>query len=110
MSEEHEKFILAIMKIPQNLREFEATLKNEHPPSHWKPQLQALWWDAKGDWNRAHDCVDSLSGQQASWVHAYLHRKEGDFWNADYWYGRAGKRRPSKPLQEEFTDLLTQIL
>ncbi|WP_372973300.1 hypothetical protein [Muriicola sp.] len=98
------------MKIPVNLQEFEATLRNEYPSSQWKPELQAMWWDAKGDWYRAHECVDHLSDRWASWVHAYLHRKEGDLWNADYWYGRAGKRRPSKPLQEEFTDLLNQIL
>ena len=68
----------------------------------WSPAKKALYWDYKGDWDRAHDCVDSLSGKVAAHVHAYLHRKEGDKWNAGYWYNRAGKDFPSISLEEEW--------
>jgi hypothetical protein len=64
--------------------------------------LAALWWDGAGDWNRAHDLAQSVESPEGSWVHAYLHRKEGDFGNADYWYRRAGRRRPATSLDEEW--------
>ncbi len=71
---------------------------------------RALWQDARGDWNKAHDLVGDLSGPDAAWVHAYLHRKEGDLWNADYWYQRANRSRPAQNLQEEWTDLVQFFL
>ena len=98
------------MKLPQNQNEFDATLGNELPPSHWNTELQALWWDAKGDWDRAHALVDNPSTPVGTWVHAYLHRKEGDLWNADYWYARAGRKRPSRSLEEEFNWILSEVL
>ena len=61
---------------------------------------------AKGDWNQAHAQVDHLRDLDSAWVHAYLHRKEGDLWNADYWYARAKKTRPSCSLQEEWENLV----
>ncbi len=98
------------MNTANNQEEFEKSLKEEQPPAHWSAELRALWWDAQGDWSKAHACVDHLSTPGASWVHAYLHRKEGDLWNADYWYGRAGKRRPSHSLAKEFDFILSQFL
>ena len=67
------------------------TLAEDRPPASLTPPLAALWWDAKGDWAKAHGCVDSEDGADAAWAHAYLHRKEGDLGNAGYWY------RPRRP-------------
>jgi hypothetical protein len=76
----------------------------------WKPELLALWYDAKDDWKSAHDQVDQLSGKNAARVHAYLHRKEGDLWNADYWYSKAGEKRPNLSLEEEWEELVNRFL
>lgn len=70
------------------------------------PELKALWYDGKGDWKLAHDQVDHLTSKSASRIHAYLHRKEGDIWNADYWYSKAGEKRPDLSLEEEWEDLV----
>jgi hypothetical protein len=72
-------------------------------------ELKALWYDGKGEWKKAHDQVDHLSGKTAARVHAYLHRKEGDLWNADYWYSKAGEKRPNQTLEEEWQDLVTRF-
>jgi hypothetical protein len=85
--------------------QFTASLANSRPPQ-LPPELLALWWDAKGDWARAHACVDDLETPAAMAVHAYLHRKEGVQWNADYWYRRAGKRYHRSSLEEEHQALL----
>ena len=63
--------------------------------------LQALWHDARGDWERAHGCAQEDPGRDGSWVHAYLHRKEGDLGNAGYWYSRAGQPVPGKSVTLE---------
>lgn len=70
-------------------------------PSGLELALQALWWDAKGDWDKAHQIADKHHDADGSWVHAYLHRKEGDLGNAGYWYRRAGKKMPSKTSLED---------
>ncbi|MGM0945225.1 MAG: hypothetical protein ACQEW9_08580 [Bacteroidota bacterium] len=70
------------------------------------PILLSLWFDAKGNWEKAHDQVDQLEGKDAARIHAYLHRKEGDQWNADYWYRRAGEARPNMTLDEEWEYLV----
>lgn len=74
------------------------------------PILAALWWDGKGNWNKAHDQVDHLPGKDAARVHAYLHRKEGDLWNADYWYRQAGIARPNQSLEQEWESLVRYFL
>ena len=79
-----------------------ATLDRTEPPPGLTPPLAALWWDAKGDWARAHSLVDELETQEAMAVHAYLHRKEGEAWNADYWYERAGKQYHRATLDAEW--------
>ena len=93
-----------------DLQRFETSLAGEGPPVGLTPVLQALWYEGKGDWDRAHRIVQELSGATAAWVHAYLHRKEGDTWNADYWYSHAGRKRPSIPLQTEWQDIVAQLL
>jgi hypothetical protein len=70
------------------------------------PLLAALWWDAQGDWQRAHEIAQAVDTPEGAWVHAYLHRKEGDLENADYWYRRAGRQRPAAPLAAEWAELV----
>jgi len=82
-----------------------ATLDRTEPPPGLTPPLAALWWDAKGDWARAHSLVYELETQEAMAVHAYLHRKEGEAWNADYWYERAGKQYHRATLDAEWAAL-----
>jgi hypothetical protein len=68
----------------------------------WLPCQKALYWDKQGDWDRAHRIVQDVHSTDAAWVHAYLHRKEGDTWNAAYWYSRAGKPFYNNSLEEEW--------
>ncbi len=89
---------------------FYESLTEPLPPAHFSVLLKSLWYDAKGDWKTAHDLVDSLAGTEAAWVHAHLHRKEGDIWNADYWYARAKKERPSSTLEEEWESLVRHFM
>ncbi len=72
--------------------------------------LQAMWHDAKGNWHKAHSLVDSLHDETACWVHAYLHRKEGDLGNAGYWYRNAGKNMPAISLQQEWEQIVKALL
>ena len=88
------------------IRLFKESLQNSSPENALSPVLKSLWYDGKGDWNRAHAEVDHLGDREAAWVHAYLHRKEGDIWNADYWYARAKKIRPGCSFDEEWEQLV----
>jgi hypothetical protein len=73
--------------------------------------LQALWWAGKGDWERAHQCAQQQEGDPAcDWVHAYLHRVEGDLGNAGYWYRRAGKPAATGPLAAEWDAIAATLL
>jgi hypothetical protein len=71
--------------------------------------MEALWWDAKGDWARAHGLVDDLETAEGMAVHAYLHSKEGEAWNADYWYKRAGRRFHRESLEAEWEALVEGV-
>jgi hypothetical protein len=93
-----------------NYDEFRATRNASNPPAGLPPLLTALWWDAKGDWNRAHEVAQSESGTDAAWVHAYLHRKEGDGSNAGYWYRQAGKPHCTLSLDEEWEQIAAALL
>jgi hypothetical protein len=93
-------------KDSMQIEEFRALLGLEAPPEDLPVTLAALWWDAKGDWVRAHHMVDSLETQEGMAVHAYLHRKEGAEWNADYWYQRAGRRFHRPAIDEEWEALV----
>ena len=92
------------------LKEFKASLAREAPDTGLPAPLAALWWDAKGDWARAHRLVDELETVKGMAVHAYLHRKQGDASNAEYWYQRAGRgfHRPS--LEAEWAALVEGLL
>ena len=87
------------------LSDLKSSLENNLPNPAFPNALQALWYDAKGDWEKAHHLADVIGGPGCDWVHAYLHRKEGDQWNADYWYRRAGKSRPSCSHDEEWDQI-----
>ncbi len=88
---------------------FESTAKTE-PPSGLSLSLQALWWDAKGDWQLAHQHAQQSEDRASMHVHAYLHRKEGDQSNAEYWYRRAGVAPASVTLAEEWEGLARKLL
>jgi hypothetical protein len=93
-----------------NLEEFKKTLSEPSPSKDSSVYLKSLWYDAKGDWNMAHDVISKSEDKNAAWVHAYLHRKEGDVGNADYWYRQAGKKRPDQPLEKEWEELVISFL
>lgn len=92
------------------LREFRDSLRHEDPPAHLSLALAALWWDAKSDWKRAHESAQEDEGPAGSWVHAYLHRKEGDSSNAGYWYRRAQKPPARVSLEQEWTEITESLL
>ncbi|HIP52538.1 MAG TPA: hypothetical protein EYH03_00815 [Chromatiales bacterium] len=89
---------------------FKNTLAQTAPSEKLSPELSALWYDAKGEWDRAHRIVQQQSGVSAAWVHAYLHRKEGDLSNADYWYSRAGRSQSAGTLEEEWEAIVQALL
>jgi hypothetical protein len=90
-----------------NFNEFNESLKKITPPISISEILEALWYDAKGDWESAHDIAQSKEGVQAyDLLHAYLHRKEGDNWNASYWYRRAKTTMPDVSLEAEWNLLV----
>src|ERR1700745_4269519 len=92
------------------LDEFRQSLTATEPPAGRTLALAGLWWDGKGDWKRAHESAQQDAGVEGSWVHAYLHRKEGDQGNAAYWCSRAGKPVCSKPLEAEWLSILEYVL
>jgi hypothetical protein len=93
-----------------DLTEFQASLAATAPPGSASLPLQALWWDAKGDWAAAHACAQADHGSTAAAVHAYLHRKEPDLSNARYWYNRAGRTPASGSLDDEWSALAAELL
>src|SRR5215470_7008775 len=92
------------------IEEFRKSLADEAPRINLPAPLAALWWDAKGDWSRAHGLVDELETKDGMAVHAYLHRKEGSTSNAEYWYARAGRKFHRPALDDEFQALLEALL
>jgi hypothetical protein len=92
------------------VEEFRASLTGAEPPMELPVTVQALWWDAKGDWARAHNLVNDLETPDAMAVHAYLHRKEGEAWNADYWYRRAGRQFHRPELDDEWFALAEALV
>ena len=93
-----------------NVMTFEESLAGDAPAGEWSAPVEALWWDAKGDWKRAHALVDELETKDGMAVHAYLHRKEGEAWNADYWYKRAGRNYHRADLEDEWKALVVGLL
>ncbi len=93
-----------------NLSSFKESLSGIEPPQEASVYLKALWYDAKGKWGKAHKLIQDVDDKNAAWIHAYLHRKEEDISNADYWYRRAGKRRSETSLENEWEQLVTEFL
>jgi hypothetical protein len=92
------------------LQEFRDSFRDEKPPQQLSFALAGLWWDAKGDWTQAHESAQQDEGPAGSWVHAYLHRKEGDTLNAHYWYRRADKAPARLSLDEEWLEIAQALL
>lgn len=93
-----------------DLKSFRESIEKPEPPGGLSLALQALWWDAKGDWEKAHQRAQEREDEAGMWVHAYLHRKEGDLSNADYWYRRCGKSSPQASLDQEWESLAQAFL
>ncbi len=89
---------------------FQASLSASLPPEALNVYLQALWYDGKGNWPKAHELVQDIESSTGARLHAYLHRKEGDIWNANYWYNKAGARMPGYSLQKEWEELARELL
>jgi hypothetical protein len=92
------------------LQEFKQSLLIDTPPDGLGDLLTALWYDGKGKWEKSHHIVQDINSKGASWIHAYLHRKEGDVGNASYWYHRAGKNMPTVSLDEEWEGIVRSLL
>jgi len=93
-----------------NLEAFKQSLQRKAPPPGLSGAAQGLWWDAKGDWQKAHASAQGDDGAAGAWVHAYLHRKEGDRANAGYWYRRAGKAAATGSLAAEWQAIARALL
>jgi len=89
--------------------DFKKSLSNPAPPEV-SGLLQALWYDANGDWEKAHTIAQDINTKDGSWIHAYLHRKEGDQFNAQYWYTRANRIMPKESLEEEWNSITEDLL
>ncbi len=92
-----------------SIETFRASLTNEAPPADLSPPLEALWWAHRGDWDRAHHLVQSEPDEGSAWVHAHLHRKDGDLPNAGYWYRRASRPVAEEPLAEEWETIAATL-
>ena len=91
------------------LEQFRATLSSHSSPAV-APALQALWYDARGDWDTAHEMANGVKDETGAWVHAYLHRKEGDLGHAAYWYDRAGQPVATDSLDAEWDRIARALL
>jgi hypothetical protein len=91
------------------MTDFKASLATAKPPAGLTPPLAALWWAAKGDWDAAHKIVMNEDSRDAAWVHAYLHRVEGDLSNAGYWYRRADKPVAKDALDAEWQRIVDAL-
>ncbi|MEP6646531.1 MAG: hypothetical protein ABJC12_05545 [Saprospiraceae bacterium] len=93
-----------------NFQEFQNSINDDHPPNGFNQLLLALWHDAKGDWASSHDIAQDINTKDGALIHAYLHRKEGDMWNADYWYRKANSKRNNESLVIEWERLVRSLL
>lgn len=90
--------------------EFEHSVADAPQPPAVGPALRALWHEARGEWGEAHRLAQATGGADGAWVHAYLHRREGDLGNASHWYARAGKAMPDKSLEDEWEAIARALL
>jgi len=92
-----------------NVTDFRASISHAAPSSDLSPPLAALWWAAKGEWEKAHTIVMNDESREAAWVHAYLHRQEGDLPNAGYWYRAAARPVEKGPLEAEWNAIAAAL-
>jgi hypothetical protein len=92
------------------LAQFKLSVTEAAPPAALEPPLQALWWAAKGDWHKAHGIVMGEESRDAAWVHAFLHRVEGDNDNARYWYGQARRSAAAGSLEDEWDEIAGALI
>jgi hypothetical protein len=92
------------------LDEFLRSVSEKGPEASLSEPLRALWFDRKGDWDRAHQIAQGIPSPEGSWVHAYLHREEGDLWNARYWYQQAGRPESEGDLEAEWREIAEALL
>jgi hypothetical protein len=93
-----------------NVAAYIASLEGVAPPPDLSAPLAGLWWAMRDDWDRAHKTVQGEDSRDAAWVHAYLHRVEGDLGNAGHWYRQAGKPAANDSLQAEWERIVTTLL
>lgn len=93
-----------------SLAQFKSSLQNSLPPSGLSALAEALWYDGRGNWEKAHEIAQSRNTPEYCLLHAYLHRKEGDIGNAGYWYSRAGRKMPQATIAEEWESLVKEWL
>jgi len=97
--------------MPEQLDRFLQSLGHAAPPDDLEPPHLALWWAGKGDWGRAHELVQAHEGEPpCDWIHAHLHRREGDLSNARYWYRAAGQRPAEGDLDAEWQSIARALL
>ena len=108
LNEQFIQFVLFLHMM--SFQEFEQSLNATAPAPELSIYLQSLWYDGKGDWNKAHTVIQDVEDKTAAWIHAYLHRKEGDTGNADYWYSKAGRKRPAISLKDEWKEIVNTLL
>ncbi len=92
------------------INEFEQSLKDSNPPAFLSQELKSLWYAKKGDWEKSHSIAQDIDNANGAWIHAYLHRFEGDVSNARYWYRLAGKEMPSSTFPQELEHLIQFFL
>jgi hypothetical protein len=93
-----------------DVRFFRTSLDEPVPPADLGTALEALWFQGRGDWDRAHELAQAEDGRDGAWVHAHLHRVEGDQANTDYWYRRAGRPQARGDLQVEWVEIVSALL
>ncbi len=93
-----------------NLDEFKASLNGSEPPAGLSGVMTALWYGGNDDWETAHHIAQDIASPHGYWVHAWLHRQEGDLGNAGYWYQRAGKPMATGGLKNEWEEIVQEVL
>jgi hypothetical protein len=93
-----------------NFAEFKTSLSSPQPPKTLSPYLRALWYAGRDDWEASHNIAQDIHDKNGSWIHAYLHRVEGDTFNANYWYNKAGRRMPGYSLQQEWEEIAVELM
>jgi len=88
------------------VEQFQRSLSDAEPPEGLSDAMRVLWFDGRGDWDLAHGIAQDMRSDDGAWLHGFLHRREGDLPNADYWYRRAGRRRPEADLEAEWRSLV----